>query len=208
MHYVSKTSGAGQPIHHCRQEVLRFYRDRALSETTMTAVDFAEAVAVAYTDIVPEHARSLDLRPPEQAGDVGDYARALSSLDKRIHRYAESAVRFPAELEEAWVKALPEPYRHRCAAELTRRYGFMPVVAPEAEPMPDGCMMSAVLSEVGEMTRILALALDDGELTIGDFGGPTNVLNEIDDAAAAIASVRARVVDVLSSSSARSRGAC
>lgn len=192
-----------RPTHWLRQDVLRYYRDRALSETSTTSEDFAGKVAVAYQRLVPEHARTLDWPVPDDAGTYRDYALALGRLEKRIKRYVDGEVNLPVEIEEAWVEALPGPYFERCKAELARRYGYMPALAPDADPVADGVAVSRVLIEVGQMTQALATALADGRMTADDFNGPTDILGEIDQAAAAVASVRARVVEVLSDDDAK-----
>lgn len=181
--------------HLVRQDVLRFYRDRALSETPLTTEDFAEQLAVVYCRTVPEHARSLELVVPPTAGSYREYAQAVRRLDQRVRRYVDGSLHLPVELEEPWVEALPDPYRAACKAELARRYGFLGARAPRADPCSDGEAVGYILEEVGDLTGALSQALADGKIGPEDFDGSGRLLREVDDAAAAIASVRARVVE-------------
>lgn len=191
--------------HLRRPDVLRFYLRRALAETRLDLETFVEDLAVAYCDDVPEHARGLKLEVPVREG-YRDYARQVGRLVKRVQRYLEGTLHFPCEIEEAWVAALPASYAQACRVELTRRHGFLGVLAPEAAPCNDGEAVAAVMSQTGQCLSVLAAALADGALTTADLDAHPELLRSILDAEATLAAVRARVQEVAAVAAAEPRG--
>lgn len=122
------TSAAGLPA-PTRTATLRLHLARAVLARATTKTVFGEALARAYVERVPEHARGLDLHPPRE-GSVVDWEHDRDALRHQVDRLSSGQTRFPADLEEAWVAALPEPHRHACLAELAGRHGLLAVPIP------------------------------------------------------------------------------
>jgi|GEM_PF-2986614 len=195
MNDPTPTSTCG-PVHVTRLDALIFYRDRAIRETRFTAVDFAVAIAHAYHRLVPEHARSIELTPPDESASHVVYAKGVERLRTQVKRYVIDSLHLPVVLEEAWVSALPEPYAGDCRAALARRYGFLGAMSPEAAPCTDGEAVGRVMTETGECLSVLSQALADGRIDADDLRRLPHLLKEIRDAQAALASVEARVLAV------------
>ena len=192
---LTPTSSCG-PVHVTRLDALIFYRDRAIRETRFTAVDFAVAIAQAYHRLVPEHARSIELSPPDESGAHAVYAKGVERLRTQIKRYVSGSLHLPVELEEAWVTALPEPYAGECRAVLARRYGFLGALSPEAAPCTDGEAVGRVMTQTGQCLTGLSQALADGVIDANDLRRDPTLMDRILDAQAALASVAARVAQV------------
>ncbi|MDT0635076.1 hypothetical protein [Spectribacter hydrogenoxidans] len=180
--------------HPSRPDVLVFFLQRAQAESGLSLDDFAVSLAFEYHQRVPAHAQAIDLELPDTTETYQDYAKAVGRLRKRVQRYVSGERYFPACLEEAWAAALPPAFAEECRRVLVRRYGFMAARAPEAEACADGEAVGRILQEVGELTEGLSRALADGHIGPEDFGPDSDLMTRIDDAAAAIASVRARAV--------------
>lgn len=185
-----------RPTHLTRRDVLTYYLDRAKHETRFTLEDFAAALTFEYHDQVPAHARGLDLDVPDIQGPLQAYAHAIGRIVKRVQRYADGSTHLPCELEEAWAAALPEPYRSECRAELARRYGFLAARTREADACSDGEAVSRIMTETGDCIQSLSRALADGRIDAQDLVENPDLLAQLLDAEAALASVRARVEDV------------
>lgn len=67
----------------------------------------------------------------------------------------------PADLEDAWVMALPEPYRSDCEQALARRRGRVSVSMPEAGG-EDAAAMAQVMARSGELCAAWGQSLQDG----------------------------------------------
>lgn len=154
------TSPAGLPA-PTRTATLRLHLIRAIEARTTTKTTFGEALARAYVAMVPEHARGLDLHPPREASVV-DWELDRDALRHQVDRLCTGQTRFPAELEEAWVAALPEPHRHACLAELASRHGLLAV------PIPAGACGVAdfahYLHQFGQSVEALAPIVADGRI--------------------------------------------
>lgn len=190
-------SGAGQ-THVTRVDVLVFYLQRATAETRFSLDDFSEALARAYHGLVPEHARSLDLEPPQGRGSYSDYAKAVGRIRKRVQRYVDGSLHLPAELEEAWVAALPDPYQQAARTRLARRYGFLAAETPQTAACTDGEAVGRVMTQTGQCLTGLSQALADGVIDADDLRRDPTLMDRIFDAQAALASVAARVAQVQS----------
>lgn len=193
---MSGTSECRRPVHLTRQAVLFYYLERVRAETRYTLEDFAAALTFHYHETIPAHARSLDLDMPDLKGPLQDYARAIGRLCKRVQRYVDGSLHMPCELEEAWAAALPEPYREHCQQELARRYGFLGAHDLDARPCSDGEAFSRIMTETGECIQGLSQALDDGRIDTADLLRNPELRQQLQDAEAALASVRARVEQI------------
>ena len=135
-----------------RAQVLFRFTTEAIRNSGLDDQSFAAAVAEAYM---------ASVAPPERivAFHVGSDMATIDQANKRnaklIERFRNGTVKLPADLEEAWVAALPEPWRTDCARELARRYGFMGARHPERQP---GSVLSTarMCIELGESLQAMA----------------------------------------------------
>ena len=94
-----------------RQQVIYGYTHRLLNETAMNANSFAMQVAENYFAMTAPHMRDKKA-VPLRMGHGDDLADALKANGQALRRYMDGTVKtLPADLEDAWVLSLPEPYR-------------------------------------------------------------------------------------------------
>ncbi len=159
-------SGCG-PEHQRRQDVPRYWLQRALDETPFTLDDFAEALAANYCGQVPTHARRLAFEALSTQQPHREYAALLTRMRKTVQRYMDpEGLHMPVEIEEAWVTALPAPYRDHCRHELVWRLGCMGVdrAAPAPGPADDFRGLAALSSRAADVIDRVSQMLADGQL--------------------------------------------
>jgi len=186
------------PEHHFlppRSVVIFGATRRMLDSTALCVRKFASRVSEAYAERVAPDQRQV----PFRAGvTLDDLCRAERHNAQIVSRYMDGTVKsLPADLEDAWVCALPEPYRAECERELARRRGNLAVrIAPVSEA-GDAVTLGRLMVEVGELVDALAPALADGRLTAADLPHARRILNESDDVIAAVLGLRRQVQALL-----------
>jgi hypothetical protein len=137
-----------------RQAVIYATTRRMLDETAMNAASFAMAVAELYLATT-----AMDVRQVNFRNDSGEALRHNAQI---LRRYMDGTVKtMPADLEDAWVMTLPEPYRSECEQALARRRGRLSIELPKADG-EDAAAMAQVLAEQGAMCAAWGKALADG----------------------------------------------
>lgn len=177
-----------------RQTVIFGHTRRMLDETNMNAQSFALAVAEVYlTTTAP------DLRHVPFVID-DDLGHCMKSNAQTLRRYMDGTVKvLPADLEDAWLQALPEPYRANCERDLARRRGLITVKIPDGgEPSVNATRHTAALTkEFSELVGALAPAIREGRFTHDHLAYAQRILNESDDVISAVLSIRAAIVEML-----------
>ena len=144
-----------------RPQVIRYYFSMAINRRGLLFKHSVETVVLNYNASVLE--RNQELKP----FDV-DSVKGLQAAHKRIQRivhtpHGEHPLFIPSELEEALVKALPEPERSICAKVLCERYGFIPMEKPtDANRLAD---LGSFVKETGEAIQKLSEVLADNKLS-------------------------------------------
>lgn len=151
------------------QTILR-HTQKAIREGALKVLPFSEVVADRYlADVAPEQ-RTVPLR---EQGEAMETALAAKKHNGQvIDRLARGIVKsFPADLEDAWVASLPQPFRDLCEQDLAARRGHVPVKDPrDAEaPAQQTADLSALLREVGASATKLAPIFADGKVDAGDL---------------------------------------
>lgn len=145
---------------------------------------FAAIVRDNYEAGVPESARRIEFSRHSDS-----YQRMR--LDAQTLRRFESEARIglPADLEEAIVKALPEPWYTRCLRELAARYGLLAAPIP-ANSGSHVANLAALAREFSDVVRELSPALVDGKLDNADRCYAKQILAEVSDLEAQLAALR------------------
>ena len=133
--------------------------------------EWCEALDTAYCHLVPADQRSVKAPCLKAITTAKEYVARLRSWDQQVRRWEEGDVRMPVDVEEAWVEALPEPYRSECRRELAQRMGLWGAVRSEAGPAGDYECWSRALHSFSEVTRAMGCILADGEI------GPQDAAN-------------------------------
>lgn len=170
-----------------RKQVIYAITRRMLDETAMNAASFAVAVAENYLSLTAPDVRELKFRSAE-GYDVFEAQRHNAQI---FRRYMDGTVKvLPADLEDAWVLALPAPYRDECELMLARRRGRLSVQMPGIEAGADAAAMAQVMAEAGALCSTWARSLADG---VVDRGELKEIDQKSDGVIAAVLSLRAHV---------------
>lgn len=155
------------PEHPTRQAVLYAATHAAMHETGLSLADLSESIAVVYCGRVPPEHRGISLQDSPRGDDADAYFRWKDSTRRQIERFLSDAVRLPVELEEAWIQALPSPYRERAVHQLTHRLGYLPVAIPDHSQCTVE-QISQILAEHAEAVQTSAPMVGDGQLDDAD----------------------------------------
>lgn len=169
-----------------RQAVVYQYTERMIRETGTNRRTFAMEVADRYLQLVAEDDRDVPFRITRGGGAEADKKHNGQILG----RYLDGTVKkLPADLEDAWVLSLPQPYRADCERELARRRGLLAVALPQDDGLQIASM-AGLLSEYGKHLEALAPALADGKFCPNDRPSAQKVYDTGDAVIAAIIAVR------------------
>lgn len=98
--------------------------------TGLSIKSLADVVAAEYMARTAQFDRVIEFHVGTTAAST---ERALKLNGQIVSRYMDETVKtFPADLEEAWVAALPQPHRDELVAELAGRYGLLAARRPVA----------------------------------------------------------------------------
>lgn len=160
----------------------------AIQSTNLNVLTFSMRVAEIYNNAVPPLDRIVDLQHP---GLTLESAHVASlSNGKKIDNLLKGKVKFPADLEEAWVDALPEPHRSNLVRALAKRYGLLGTRADELTPAQQLANLSDVLTDAGQTACALAPIFADGKIDQADLPHLANALAVVERGIADFTSLR------------------
>lgn len=168
---------------------------RMLDQTAMCTRKFAMHVAEQYVQIVAPDLRQV----PFRLGVTGDdLLKAEKHNAQQIGRYMDGTIKaLPADLEDAWVLALPEPFRSDCERELAQRRGRYSERKLAAGAAGEVAGIGQILLEFGQLMEALGPALADGKICEADLPHARRILNESDDVIAALLTIRRAVTQII-----------
>lgn len=141
-----------------RQSVIFAHTRRMLDATACNYTTFAMQVAERYLDMTAPDVRQVKLR----AGEGADLIKALENNAQTLRRYMDGTLKtLPADLEDAWVLSLPEPYRADCERDLARRRGMLAVPMPALEGL-QVASVATLMGNYANLVHALAPAIEDG----------------------------------------------
>lgn len=155
-----------KPRQNCsRDQVLIAHAQEQIARTATSTDDFAHALNTLLLQTLGDQAEARKV-PDLSDTSIGaaEYMKAANSWLKRVQRWLDRSVDFPAWLEEAWVEALEPEYRERCLQELASRYGLLAVreLGGEACPVTAfGQLVTRMGSTVEACGHVLADGLID-----------------------------------------------
>ena len=178
-----------------RQQVIYGYTRRMLDETRLNANSFAMVVAEHYLRSTAPDVRQVKFR----LGEGDELCAAMRNNGQILRRYMDGTLKvLPADLEDAWVCSLPEPYRSECERDLGRRRGFLPVQLLPVTEGSEAIGLSRLTSEFAQLLEAVAPALADGRITEADLPHARRILDESDDLIAAVLGMRRQLTALLS----------
>lgn len=173
-----------------RDQVVAHHVNMAMRHhAALTRESFADEVVALYHQRTPLAQRGIAFHQVERGTDPYAVQRANAQL---LFRMLQGVVRMPAEIEEAVVLALPEPYRGRCLHDLAERYGLMAAQIPAVESGAQTASLGELASEFGEAVKAMAVTLGDGHLTPADAPSAQLAIRELDELIAKATSLRAQ----------------
>ena len=180
-------------IHEPRSDVIRRHVNNYFrTEKAATEESFADDVKGIYHDRVPnEKDRIIHFH------EGGDASKMLVANAQLMFRIIKGAVKFPADIEEAVVLTLPEPYKGDCLAELAGRYGLLAAHVPDISCNESVSNISHLMKETGEAIEKLAPMLADGVIDENDAHLAKDALKEINDVFAELVQLQARITNIL-----------
>lgn len=157
-----------KPRHCSRDQVLIAHAQEQIARTSFSTDHFAHALNTILLETMGDQADAKkvpDLR--DTSIDGAKYMRDAANWLKRVQRWLDRSVDFPAWLEEAWVEALEPEYRERCLHELAGRYGLLAV----RELGGDACPVTAfgqLVTRMGSTVEACGQVLADGRIDAND----------------------------------------
>lgn len=183
-----------------RQCVVYAYTRRMLDETATNANTFAMSVAELYLQRTAPDVRTV----PFRLGEGDELIKAMKANGQTLRRYMDGTVKvLPADLEDAWVLALPDPYRSDCERDLASRrdrYSMPHFQSPEGDQVVG---LGELLNEFGRLCEALAPALADGRICEKDLPHAQAILRKSDGVIAAVLGIRGPVTNLLASEGSR-----
>jgi hypothetical protein len=177
-----------------RQSVVYRHTREMLDATACNYTTFAMTVADNYLAMTAPDVRQVKLR----TGEGIDLIKAMDNNAQVIRRYMDGTVKtLPADLEDAWVMSLPEPYRSNCERDLARRRGTLPVRMSMDTEAAQAVGIADLMSEFGQLVAALSPAMSDGRIDVADLPHARKILDESDDLIGAVIGVRRRVQALL-----------
>ena len=172
-----------------RQSVIYAITERMIRETGTNRRCFGMEVADRYLRMTAEDDQEVPFRITR--GGNGDADKKHNG--QILGRYLDGVVKtLPADLEDAWVLSLPEPYRAECERELGRRRGVLPVLLAQIDESNDTAGVGRLVQEFGELITAISPALADGVVDEKDLPHMVRILDEADDVLMAVIALRKR----------------
>jgi len=179
--------------HEPRSDVVRRHVNNCFrADKTVTEENFADEVKGIYHDRVSNTADRV-----VHFHEGGDASKVLAANAQLLFRMIKGAVKFPADIEEAVVLALPEPYQSDCLSELSGRYGLLAAHVPESSPNSSVTNISHLMKETGEALEAIAPMLSDGVIDKKDAHLAKTALKEINDVLAELIRIQTEITNIL-----------
>lgn len=174
-----------------RQDVVYGFTLQMLRDTGTNRRSFAMEVADRYLQLIAEDDRDVPFRITR--GGDGDADKKHNG--QILGRYLDGVVKtLPANLEDAWVLSLPEPYRANCERELCRRRGVLPIRLDAIEESRDTAGVGHLMTSFGELVAAISPAVADGVIDEKDRPHASRIINETDDMLIGLVTFRKAIV--------------
>lgn len=180
-----------------RQAVIYAHTRRMLDSSALCVRKFALRVAEQYMALVAPDLRQAKFR---RGVTLDDLCKAEKHNAQILGRYMDGTLKvLPADLEDAWVLALPEPYRGECERDLAARRGRVSFELPDNALGVDAAAMGKLFKQFGELCETLGPALADGVLDADDRPQLPRIVKEANDVIAATLSLKHQAMAALHS---------
>ncbi|WP_286068837.1 hypothetical protein [Stenotrophomonas sp. 57] len=176
-----------------RQTVIYGFTEQMLRDTGSNRRSFAMAVADTYLSMYAQDDREVPFRIT--LGGEGDADGDKKHNGQILGRYLDGVVKtLPADLEDAWVISLPEPYRGNCERELARRRGILPIRMDAIDTAADTVGVGQLMKDFGDLCSAVSPAVADGVIDEQDRPHGQKIINEATDLVISVLTFRKAVV--------------
>ena len=178
-----------------RSAVIYAHTRRMLNTTAQCVRKFALQVAENYVASMAPDQRQV---PFKMGVTLDDLIKAEKHNGQIINRYMDGTVKaLPADLEDAWITALPEPFRSDCERDLADRRGIYAQKKLEQSEQGEAVGLAGLAKEFGELVEALAPALADGKISRADLPYVRNILKQGTDLISAVLSMQRELTELL-----------
>lgn len=202
---VSVHSGQGRsaiadqpmnPGHHRepRSQVIFRFTTEAVRRTEFCLRKIASRVVEGYHQAVHVSERTVEFHVGTTVDSLCEAEKANAQL---LGRMMKGDARLPVDLEEAWVAALPEPYREECARELVRRQGFLAARPPNDSKGTGVTGVADLAREFAQTVEAVAPILADGRVDAHDRRHIKKALKESNDLMAVLVTLQQQLTSAL-----------
>jgi hypothetical protein len=137
---------------------------RRTNEARVNVLKFATAVAEHYMAAVAPDDRIMEFHT--SSGSMDSALAAQKNNGHLVDHILKGVTRFPVDLEESWIAALPDPYRGDLIRELAQRYGLIGAQLPAVEPHEHVARIADVLRDAGRTAQLVAPMFGTGKLDV------------------------------------------
>lgn len=170
-------------------QLLAVHFQRLIHGTGLSKESFAREVREQHERRIPPAARTIEwsTRP--------DPIDCMKRDAEKVSRWLDDDVqaRFPLEVFESFVLAFPEPRRLALQQEIAARSHLLVWPMPMGGDTEDCAELGALCAEAGEAIKAVSGLLADGRIDENDRHAAPAVLQEIDEAMAALIAMRERI---------------
>lgn len=152
-------------FHEPRSTTVFRHTAEAIRNSSHTDASLAQVIADQYMRDVAPGERILTFHV---GTDIDSMDKAHKANAQIVARIRNGTVKMPADLEESWVRALPQPWSDNCARELANRYGFIGARMPELSPQAGVLCVGRISVEYGQTMEAIARVLADGQICAQD----------------------------------------
>jgi hypothetical protein len=181
--------------HETRSELVCRIAREAWNAKAVSLTDFSRAVVAYYFANTPESSVNTNLRQPSTTS-----AARLEEDEKHNRQIVERLMKgvvktFPADLEEAWVMALPDTYREQALRDLAARYGLLPARAVQVADFQASA--ATLMKAIAQVMETFAPIAQDGVINHLDRPHLKPFLASIADAQGVLASLAHQAAQAL-----------
>lgn len=178
-----------------RTQLIRRIAREALLARQLNVQHFAEAFVERAHAMMPMAFAETKLRLPHPS-DADQHEKDCANNRQIVDRWIKGVVQaFPADLEEAWVLALPTPWQGAALRELSDRYGLIPAQAPDASDLRADA--GDLMSVMGLVLKRFAPIAEDGVINHLDRPYLKPFLSALAEAQGVLASLHAQAAAAL-----------
>lgn len=166
---------------------------RRTNEARVNVLKFATAVAEDYMAALAPEDRIIDFHT--SSGSIDSALAAQKNNGHLIDHILKGVTRFPVDLEESWISALPDPHRSNLITELAQRYGLIGAQLPATEPHEHMARIADVLRDAGRTAQLVAPMFQAGKLDVHAESGQriVHALDQIDRSIADLISFKEQI---------------